>query len=323
MVIVFISMGVTAVPRRHPVRSAARSVLTLGIAVTAFAASACGTSATPDPSGPPTIVATTDVWGSIASAVAGDHAKVHSILTSAAADPHSYEATPSDAATISDATLVVYNGGHYDQWADDVLLAHEGVTTVNAYSLTPQQPGGQPANEHVFYDLATAKAVATSIADHLATDDPANAAAYRDNAATFGTKADAIAEAERAIGRKHPGVAVVATEPVAHYLLAAAGIADRTPESFSSAVEEGDDPAPVDVAAMLDLINGHQVSAVVLNQQTETPVTNQIQDAARTADVPIITVAETLPDGLDYLGWQRKTVGEFADQLDRAPAVAR
>lgn len=306
-------------PRRNLVRSA----LTLGVSLMAFSATACGTAPSPDHSGPPTVVATTDVWGSVASAVAGDHSTVHSILTSAAADPHSYEATPSDAAAITDATLVVYNGGHYDQWADDILLAHQGVTTVNAYSLTPQQPDGQPANEHVFYDLATAKAVAASIADHLATDDPANATAYRDNATAFGTQADAIAEAEREIGRKHPGVAVVATEPVAHYLLANAGITDRTPESFASAIEEGDDPAPADVAAMLDLINGLQVSAVVLNQQTETPVTNQIQDAARKAGVPIITVAETLQDGLDYLGWQRKTVQEFADQLDRAPAVAR
>jgi zinc/manganese transport system substrate-binding protein len=307
------------VPRRNLVRSA----LTLGVSLMAFSAAACGTASSPDPAGPPTVVATTDVWGSIASAVAGDHSTVHSILTSGAADPHSYEATPSDAAAITDATLVVYNGGHYDQWADDILLAHQGVTTVNAYSLTPQQPDGQPANEHVFYDLATAKAVAASIADHLATDDPANATAYRDNATAFGTQADAIAESEREIGRKHPGAAVVATEPVAHYLLAGAGITDRTPESFASAVEEGDDPAPADVAAMLDLINGHQVSAVVLNQQTETPVTNQIQEAARKAGLPIITVAETLQGGLDYIGWQRKTVQEFADQLDRAPAVAR
>jgi zinc/manganese transport system substrate-binding protein len=311
------------VPRRHHVRSTrVRSTLTLAVAVTTLAASACGTAATPDGSRP-TVVATTDVWGSIASAVAGDHSTVHSILTSASADPHSYEASASDAAAITDATLVVYNGGHYDQWADDVLLAHPDVTTVNAYSLTPKPSDGQPANEHVFYDLATAKAVATSIADHLATDDPANAAAYRDNAATFGTAADAIAESERAIGHEHPGAAVVATEPVAHYLLQNAGITDRTPESFSSAVEEGDDPAPADVAAMLDLITGHQVSAVVLNQQTETPVTNQIQDTARSAGVPVVTISETLQDGLDYLGWQRKTVQAFADQLDRAPAVAR
>jgi zinc/manganese transport system substrate-binding protein len=304
-------------------RNLVQSALTLGVTLIVFTTAACGSASSPEESGPPTVVATTDVWGSIASAVAGDHSTVHSILTSAAADPHSYEATPSDAAAITDATLVVYNGGHYDQWADDILLAHQGVTTVNAYSLTPAQPDGQPANEHVFYDLATAKAVAASIADHLATDDPANAAAYRDNATAFGTAADAIAASEREIGRKHPGAAVVATEPVAHYLLANSGITDRTPESFASAIEEGDDPSPADVAAMLDLINGHQVSAVVLNKQTETPVTNQIQDTARKAGVPIITVAETLQDGLDYLGWQRKTVQEFADQLDRAPAMAR
>ncbi|MCW2732344.1 MAG: ABC-type metal ion transport system, periplasmic component/surface adhesin, partial [Mycobacterium sp.] len=253
-------------------RNLVQSALTLGVTLIVFTTAACGSASSPEESGPPTVVATTDVWGSIASAVAGDHSTVHSILTSAAADPHSYEATPSDAAAITDATLVVYNGGHYDQWADDILLAHQGVTTVNAYSLTPAQPDGQPANEHVFYDLATAKAVAASIADHLATDDPANAAAYRDNATAFGTGADAIAASEREIGRKHPGAAVVATEPVAHYLLANSGITDRTPESFASAIEEGDDPSPADVAAMLDLINGHQVSAVVLNKQTETPV---------------------------------------------------
>lgn len=306
-------------PRRH----LAKSALTLGATLIAFCAAACTTSPTPDRSGPPTVIASTDVWGSVAAAVAGDHATVRSILTSATDDPHSYEATPSDAAAMADATLVVYNGGHYDQWADDVLLAHQGVTTVDAYALTPAQPDGQPANEHVFYDLATAKAVATAIAEHLATDDPANAGSYRANATAFGVQADAIAESERAIGLKHPGAAVVATEPVAHYLLAAAGIADRTPEKFASAVEEGDDPSPADVAAMLDLIDGHQVSAVVLNKQTETPVTKRIKDAAGAAGVPVITVAETLQNGLDYLGWQRATVQEFADQLDRAPAVTR
>ena len=311
-------------PRRNLVKSA----LTLGVTVIAFSTAACSTASspnqsTPNHSGPPTVVATTDVWGSIASAVAGDHAKVDSILKSAAADPHSYEATPSDAAAIADATLVVYNGGHYDQWAEDILHAHQGVTTVDAYSLTPNQPDGQPANEHVFYDLTTVKAVANGIADHLATDDPTNAAAYHANAATFGTQVDAIGAAEQDIARKHPGAAVVATEPVAHYLLANAGIADRTPEPFATAIEEGNDPAPADVAAMLDLINGHQVSAVVVNTQTETPLTNQIQDTANKAGVPVITVAETLQDGLDYLGWQRKMVQEFADQLDRAPAMAR
>ena len=305
-------------------RKLVRPGVALGATLIAFTAAACGSDSSSQGTpadGAVDVVASTDVWGSVASAVAGDHAKVTSILNSSVDDPHSYEATPADAAALTDASLVVYNGGHYDHWVDDVLEAQPGVTAVDAYSLTPSQPDGEEANEHVFYDLATAKAVAARIAEQLASDDPSNAAAYRDNAAAFGAQTDEIATAERGIGQKHPAAAVVATEPVAHYLLANAGITDRTPPSFANSVEEGDDPAPVDVAAMLDLINGHRVSAVVVNKQTESPVTTQIQDAARTAGVPIVTVTETLQDGMDYLAWQRKTVEDFANQLDRAPAV--
>ena len=113
-----------------------------------------------------TVVASTDVWGSVAGAVAGDHATVTSILDSAVDDPHSYEATPANAAAIADASLVVFNGGDYDHWVDDVLANNPDVPTVDAYSLRPDPQ--QPANEHVFYDPATAKAVAAQVADRLA-----------------------------------------------------------------------------------------------------------------------------------------------------------
>ena len=96
----------------------------------------------------------------------------------------------------------------------------------------------------------------------------------------------------------------MATEPVAYYLLRNAGVTDRTPQGFAAAVEEGDDPSPADVAAMLDLINSHQVAALVANPQTETAATQQIEAAARRASVPVVNVTETLPEGLDYLTWQ-------------------
>ncbi|HKP43828.1 metal ABC transporter solute-binding protein, Zn/Mn family [Mycobacterium sp.] len=272
--------------------------------------------------GTPSIVASTDVWGSVASAVTGDHAAVKSIVTSAADDPHSFEVTPSDAAAITDASLVVYNGGGYDRWVDDVLSSHQGAPAVNAYSLLPAGLP-QPANEHVFYDLETAKAVANQIAEKLAQSDSAHADDYKANAATFGEEADTIAASERAIGAGHPGASVVATEPVAHYLLLNAGITDKTPPGFASAVEEGDDPSPADVAAVLDLISTHQVSALVVNKQTETPVTKRITDAARQASVPIVEVTETLPEGQNYLDWQRKTVDELARQLDAAAQANR
>lgn len=61
-----------------------------------------------------------DVWGSVARAVTGGHVPVKSILTGAHADPHSYQASPADAAAIVDAELVIYNGGGYDPWVDQV-----------------------------------------------------------------------------------------------------------------------------------------------------------------------------------------------------------
>jgi zinc/manganese transport system substrate-binding protein len=278
-------------------------------------------SSQPDHGGAPTVVASTDVWGSVASAVSGDNATVTSILDSAVDDPHSYEATPANAAAIADASLVVFNGGDYDHWVDDVLANNPDVPTVDAYSLLPNP--APHANEHVFYDPATAKAVAAQIADRLSTIDAVAADTYRANAAEFARKADAILTLEQGIGRAHPGASVVATEPVAHYLLANAGITDKTPEGFANAIEEDTDPSPADLAAMLDLISTRQVSALLYNPQTETAVTKQLQDAAARASIPVVTVTETLPDGTDYLTWQRQTAEQLASQLDKAPQANR
>lgn len=296
--------------------------LAAGLAVAAAAAAGC-TDTQPEHGhdhGTVSVVATTDVWGSVASAVAGDHASVKSIETGANADPHSFEATPSDVAAITDASLVVYNGGGYDHWVDDVLAGDPEIDAVDAYSL---RNSDEPANEHVFYDVGVAKAVADEVAKRLAEIQPTHADLFRANATEFGKKADAIVESERAIGAAHPSGAVIATEPVAYYLLRSAGIADRTPPGFASAVEEGDDPSPADVAAMLDLINSKQVSVLLFNPQTETAATEQIRDAAERASLPVVNVSETLPQGTDYLTWQRNTVDDLARQFDKAAQTNR
>jgi zinc/manganese transport system substrate-binding protein len=68
---------------------------------------------------------------------------------------------------------------------------------------------------------------------------------------------------------------------------------------------------------MLDLIKGRQVAAVVFNEQTITPVTKQVQEAAQSAGVPVVGVTETLPAGKDYLTWQRETADRLAGALQQ------
>ena len=298
-------------------RAGQAAAVGLALAVGAFGLSGCAANRDADRGGPPTVVASTDVWGSVAQSVAGEDARVSSIVNSGSADPHSFEASPSDAAAISDASIVVYNGGGYDPWVDAVLDNHREVPAVNAYSLLNAAALGEPrpANEHVFYDLATAKAVANDLAAKLATADPAHAGRYRSRAEEFGKRADTIDDAEVALRQVQQGAAVIATEPVAHYLLKATGLADKTPSGFTSAVEQDADPAPADVAAVLDLIKDRAVAAVVFNDQTVTEATRRVRDAARDAGVPVVAVTETLPAGSDYLTWQNDTLGRLAQAL--------
>lgn len=291
-------------------------VTAVAVIAVAGAAALAGCAAPANPRAA-TVVASTDVWGSVASAVTGRHVAVKSLVSGADADPHSYLASPADAAAMTDAALVVYNGGGYDPWVDQVLARHPGIRSVDAYSFVSHDgdAGGQPPNEHVFYDLGVAKSVASAIADRMAAIDPANAAEYRANAAAFCLGADAIASSEHAIAGAYPDAGVIATEPDANYLLAAAGLVNRTPATFSAANENQTDPSPADMASVLDMIDHRRISALLVNPQTATAAINGLRDAARRAGVPVAEVSETLPDGIDYLTWQRDTVNQLLAAL--------
>ena len=102
---------------------------------------------------------------------------------------------------------------------------------------------------------------------------------------------------------------------MAHYLLRATGLIDKTPPGFTSAVEQDTDPAPADMAAALDLIKSRSVAALIFNDQTVTAATRQVRAAAEEAGVPVVSVTETLPAGADYLTWQSDTVKRLADAL--------
>lgn len=106
------------------------------------------------------VVATTNVYGQIARAIGGESVEVSEIITSAAQDPHSYEPTARDKLAISNATLVLANGGGYDQFMDSLVSSiPEGkageITLVHAVDSSPvaeesEAAGheGESAEEH-------------------------------------------------------------------------------------------------------------------------------------------------------------------------------
>jgi zinc/manganese transport system substrate-binding protein len=256
------------------------------------------------------VVASTNVWGSVVQAVGGADVSVQSLINDPSADPHSYADKPEDATLLTNAKLVVYNGGGYDDFFTKLVdAAGQDAKRIDAFDLSGHHDG---ENEHVWYDLPTVRKVADKVAAELGAIDPDNKDTYADNAKSFDGKVDQLATTAAAI----PDGEVFATEPVAKYLLDAAGMTDVTPPEFSEAIEEETDPPVVAVADTMDLVSGKQVVALVNNDQAETNVTDQLTDAAKTAGVPIVDVSETLPPGVtDYVEWMTKQVGALADAV--------
>lgn len=287
--------------------------------------------------GPITIVASTNVWGSVAQAVAGDLASVESIIADPSADPHSYEASAGDAAKVAEASLVVYNGGGYDGFIEDILGSEgKNVPSVNAYELLGSDHAHDDeeaapndstdghdhshgdANEHVWFDAEVAASTAESIADKLGRLDPDNAAQYTANAETFHDQVHSITDVTSKIAVDHANAPVAQTEPIAHYLIEESALDDRTPEDFKNAIESGNDPSPASIAATRDLMTSKSVRVLVYNIQTQDAVTQDIRSTAEAAGIPVVEVTETLPEGKTYIEWQTQA----AEDLESALASA-
>ena len=259
------------------------------------------------------VVASTDVWGSVLAAVGGDDVQVTSIIHDPQADPHSYETTAQDAIAAQSAQLTLANGGGYDDFFGK--LADQAANAKKLVAVDITATGDE--NEHVWYDFAGVQKVADQVATELGQIRPADAQKFTSNATAFKAKvADLQTKAEQA-GTAHPGSKVIATEPVAHYLLETAKITDATPEEFSHAVEEETDVPAAALAEVNTLITEKQVKAVVNNAQTVTPVTQQVIDNAKNAGLPVVDVTETLPQGAtDYISWMTSQVNALAGALN-------
>ncbi|ROP38889.1 metal ABC transporter solute-binding protein, Zn/Mn family [Saccharothrix texasensis] len=300
-------------------------------AATAVVLTACGAQDTPAANdGTIKVVASTNVWGSVVKAVGGDAVQVSAIIDDPSGDPHSYESKPSDLAAVRDAELVIFNGGGYDDFFATLLGPEtEGAKKIEAFPVSGKaseheepeasaEPEGEEhhdhaVNEHVWYDFETVRKVADQAAADLGAIAPDKKATFDANAKDFTAE---LTDLERRVEGKGAGKKVVATEPVAHYLLDTAGVEDVTPESFSEAVENETDIPAAALADVTRLIEQKQVAALVNNAQTENAGTQRVVEQAKAAGVPIAEVTETLPEGVTgYLDWMTKQVDSLVGAL--------
>jgi zinc/manganese transport system substrate-binding protein len=303
-----------------------------------------GAGGSSDDGGAITVVASTNVYGDIATTVGGDAVDVTSVISDPSQDPHSYEADARTQLAVSRADVVIQNGGGYDEFMHTLLDASGSdaavIDAVEVSGLDADEHGDEAHadetdeahadgsgeaddhdhgefNEHVFYSLPSMAALATAIADELGSVDPAQADTFTANAASFGEQiADLEAQAAE-VKTAHDGESVAYTEPVPGYLFDAMGLVNVTPSDFSEAIEEGDDVSPAALNETLQLFSDGTVDLLAYNEQTSSPETEQVEKAAADAGVAIVPVTELLPTGDDYVSWQQSNIDAITAALDK------
>jgi zinc/manganese transport system substrate-binding protein len=283
-------------------------------------ASSAGAAGSSSSAGGVSVVTSTNVYGDIVSAIAGDDVEVTSVISDPSADPHSYEADTRTQLAVADADLVIANGGGYDDFMDTLLSASDSTAQViDVVELSGREAeaeaAGEELNEHVWYDFETVLKLSDEIVSSLSTVDPDHASDYAANGADFSAEVQGLIDSEAAEQPSTSGAGVAITEPVPGYLLDALGAENRTPEEFSEAIEEGDDVAPSVLQQTLDLFTSGQVEALVYNEQTTGPETEQVLAAAESAGVAVVPVTETLPEGEDYVSWMQSNIDAVAAAL--------
>jgi zinc/manganese transport system substrate-binding protein len=289
------------------------AVLPVGVALLASACSSSSASGSSDASGGAIVaVGAENEYANVIQQVGGKYVQASAIMSNPNTDPHTFEASASVARLVSGAQLVVQNGVGYDTFMTTIENA---APSSSRKVIVVQDLLGLPAdtpNPHLWYKPATMPAVANAIAADLAALQPAHASYFKANAAAFTGSLAAWNNAIAAFKANYPNTPVATTEPVADYMLQAAGADNLTPWAFQADIMNGTDPSAQDVAIERSLFTQHKVKAFLYNQQVTDSLTESFITLAHANGIPVVGVYETMPvPGFDYQSWMLTEVQDL------------
>ncbi len=291
--------------------------LMAGVMTLALTAAACAgnepaaTGVTPD--GTTTrVVATTTVLADLVAQVGGDLVTV-TPLVPLGGEVHTFDPSPSDAVTISEAELVVMNGLGLDEWLRD-LAQTAGPADVTIVELAEDLGGvdylepaehegdaaedeegadepeedddhaGESANPHLWLNVTYTQEYVEKLVAALKQVDPDNAARYDANATEYQqelTDLDAWVREQMATV-PNENRRVISFHEAFPYFAAAYDL-----EIVGTVIDApGQDPSAAQVAGLIEAIRDEGVSAIFAESQFPSDLTQTI---AEETDVPVVT----------------------------------
>jgi len=268
---------------------------------------------------PMPITASFSILGDIVRVIGGDRVIV-TALVGPDADAHVFEPKPSDAKTIRQSRLVIINGLGFERWiyrlidsagyTGEVLQASTGIRArsmpvMNGHGLTETDP-------HAWQDPSNVIVYARNIAAALTRLDPAGAALYRRNAASYTVQLKALDAWARAQIDSVPGPQrkVITSHDAFGYFGAHYGVTILAPQGMSTETE----PSAQDVARLIRQMQREHIRAVFMENMTNPKLITQIaEDTGVTLGAALYVDALSATDaaGASYLALMRHNVTEL------------
>ena len=282
------------------------------------------------------VVTSTSVWAEITELLGSDWVEVVAIVPDNQ-DPHSYQASARDQLLVSEADLVIANGGGYDEFLDQMVEAgdadqiflrlvegehlHHGET--ETHESEDAHDHSDVTNEHIWYDFAATLDAAEHIVEAIVELRPEAFASVTTGFDFFTTEMKNLEYRLEALREKSLGLGFVAPEGVANLMLLNAGFEDMTPTDLADAVEEDREVSLAALTQAEELLTNQVAALLIVNVSTTDAVSDRLIAAAEIGGTAIVRVSETgfidLGDGspvqeLSYLDW----MAWILDQLQEA-----
>jgi len=307
--------------------------LSLPVALTALALTACGGAASPEgaaASGAEPLAVTVGLYpyAFVAERVGGRDVEVTN-LTAPGVEPHDLELTPQQVAGLSETDLVLYARGFQpavdeavDQQAADRALdvlttvelregaAHEESEGEEHADEQAHEGGEASADPHVWLDPARLATIAGAVADRLGTLAPDRAAAFEQRAEQLREELAALDDEMRSGLASCERKQIVTSHDAFGYLAAAYGL-----EQVSLAGLSPDDEASPKRLAEVATYAKEQGVTTIFFEELASPKVAQSLAREVGARAEVLTPLEGAPDSGDYLSAMRTNLASLQEAL--------
>ena len=281
------------------------------------------------------VATSTNVWASVVEILGGEWVEVTAIISDPMQDPHSYEASARDQLTLSEAELVIANGGGYDEFVGQLVSALDGerifIELVEGehshlgeedshdeeeHSQDEESHNHDHGNEHIWYDIHAVEEASEMIVEAITELRPESFDQVNQNFDFFMAELDNLEIRLEALREKALGLGFIATEGVGNLLLEEAGFVNQTPDALADAIEEEREVPAAALKQAQDLISGKVVSLVVVNEQQLDQVSELLVESANASGVPVVQLSELISEPeMDYLDWMASILDHLQEAI--------